>query len=237
MKLEHRGFRTASPARYFPVRPDELHFRPRRQIEQQRHLFTVEFLRKRNDRLEIPGRAVGGSVDANVERLLLDYIRNRKSQKKDAALRWFQLNHGTISLGGDHRFLGKQESIRHVGWILAERNQLQSSINCWGGVEELAEQGTDGIRLLPRREVAGLGDDLQLAACNVLTHEFPVGGSGKDVFVSNHNQRRHIDRLQIGNRIGALRHPPLHQADVLRRHFAHHAASTVYQVWTCAKGC
>src|SRR5258708_26531898 len=59
MELEHRSLRTASPARYFPVRPDELDFRPRRQIEQQRHLFTVEPLRKGNDRLKIPGRAVG----------------------------------------------------------------------------------------------------------------------------------------------------------------------------------
>src|SRR6266403_1903699 len=59
MEFEHRGFRTASPAPYFPMCPDKLHVGPRRQIEQQRHLFTVELLRKRNDRLEIPGRAVG----------------------------------------------------------------------------------------------------------------------------------------------------------------------------------
>src|SRR5438270_12287678 len=50
IKLEHRSFRTPSPALHLPVRAHELHLRMLLQVEQQRMLPAIKLLRKCGNR-------------------------------------------------------------------------------------------------------------------------------------------------------------------------------------------
>jgi hypothetical protein len=44
--------------------------------------------------------------------------------------------------------------------------------------------------------VPGAGDDLQLRAADAAPHQLGIGARRDHVFVTNHDQRRHVDGLQ-----------------------------------------
>lgn len=66
LKFEHRGFRAAAPAGYFPVSADEFCVGVLGEVDEQWNLSWVELLRERSDWLGGPRRSIGGAVDGDV---------------------------------------------------------------------------------------------------------------------------------------------------------------------------
>src|ERR1700691_1186632 len=83
-ELEHRGLRATAPAVDFPMGANCFYFRRDRDVDEQRVFSTIKFLRKRREGFGIKRRAVGGTVNADVESFLLDDVGDGKVQQKDA---------------------------------------------------------------------------------------------------------------------------------------------------------
>src|SRR6266853_799864 len=103
------------------MRAHKLDLRPRRQIEQQRNFLAIKFLRKSHDWLGIPRRAIRRSEDADIDRFLLDDVRDRERQQKNPPLRPTHVDRRTVALGVDHRSFRNEKGFHHNAEILAER--------------------------------------------------------------------------------------------------------------------
>jgi len=117
-EFEHRGLSAAAPTGNLPVRAHELYICMRSQIEQQRRFFTIKFLRESGNRLRAPGSAVGGTEDAEIERLLLDDLRDGERDKKYPAGGTANIDGGSVAFGADQSVRCDESCINHGERIL-----------------------------------------------------------------------------------------------------------------------
>src|ERR1700684_189724 len=71
-------------------------------------------------------------MDADLERLLLDDLRNLKRQQEHVAGGAAQLYGGTVSLGAHYSLICNQNGINHGGRIVANRGSVVSLASSGG---------------------------------------------------------------------------------------------------------
>jgi len=109
------------------MRAHELDGRVPGEIEKQRVLSAIELLGETGDRFWTPCCPVRGSLDAQVESLLLDDVRDVEREEKDAAGSAAEIDSGPIAFAVDDGFLWDKKGIDHDGRIVAKRSCRFSS--------------------------------------------------------------------------------------------------------------
>src|SRR5262249_52891042 len=119
MEFKHRRFTASAPTADLPMRTNKLNFRMRYQIEQQGMLSAIELLRKCGQRLRAPSRTISRTVDAHINRFLLNNVGDLESQQKYSIRGAADIQRWPIPFCIDDGFQRKQKSLDHSARIVA----------------------------------------------------------------------------------------------------------------------
>lgn len=115
----------------FPRGSDVGQIGVRREIDEDRRLANIEFLREVRNGLFAPSRAVRRAVDVDVERLLLDNTFDDQRQLQRCALGRTE-SYGLARTVADKRRLGNQKLGKHqAAASLFRRPRAASSVSCF----------------------------------------------------------------------------------------------------------
>src|SRR6266481_3061494 len=106
---DEHGYRGhSSPAVQIPARSDELHFRTKREIEDQLRGAAIELLRQLQQRPFGPSLSIGGTPDRYVQRFLLNLIGDGKAAEKRASRALADVERGAVAAGFHARVGGNE---------------------------------------------------------------------------------------------------------------------------------
>src|SRR6516165_9647596 len=183
-EFKARRWIATTPAIDLPVGAHKRYLFAILEVQEQRMLAAIELLRETDKRLRVPGRAVGGSLDQDIERFLFDDIHDIKSEQKDPMGGPADVRGGTVPFSIDHCFLRDQKSVNHGERIVTQsRPRLdccpESSAGVAHGVDKLPQNLAHFLGPFPGRIMSRLGHHLHLAAWNMPLDQLGVSDTGE----------------------------------------------------------